>query len=88
MCGNQEYTDEHKSNIMKKFIITMLSEGPDASSKRTNGTMCILVTLLLVCGVVIFKMDILPIHEALISMVFWGGITLLGITGAEKFLKK
>ena len=66
----------------------MLSSESDVSSKRVNGTICILTMVLLIIVAVTVDLDVKSAHENLIKMVFTGGLVLLGINAAEKIFKK
>lgn len=69
------------------FVRKMLTEESGTSSKRINGTLCILSVVLSTFLSIVFKWNILPSHEFLLSTIFWGGTGLLGLTSIEKYLK-
>lgn len=73
---------------MKEFLKSMLSGESDISSKRVNGTICIMLTVLIVILSVILGWEIKPPQENLIGTIFWGGVILLGVTAVEKYMKK
>ena len=71
-----------------KFILEMFNGNNDVSSKRVNGTLCILVVLILLIISVIFGKQISDEISKLMEMVFWGGAALLGLGVAEKWINK
>jgi len=73
---------------MKKFLNNMFSGKEDTSSKRVNGTMCILLVTIIVTLSIILDWTIRIPQENLLHTIFWGGTGLLGITTLEKYLKK
>lgn len=70
------------------FFKNMLNGGDDVSSKRFNGTVTVLLTVLIVIVSVIVGWEIKLPQEHLLDTMFWGGVILLGVTAVEKYLKK
>lgn len=70
-----------------KFIVLMFNGGSDVSSKRVNGTMCISTILLILLYSVFKNQAINPDVMLFIKLVFFGGLTLLGVSVLEKFIK-
>jgi len=73
-------------NLMK-FTAGIFSSSSDTSSKRVNGTLCILTVLLIVIISTSFGLSISKELLSLIKMIFWGGAGLLGLGMADKYLK-
>lgn len=71
-----------------KFFYELFSGASDVSSKRFNGTICVLSIVIIIIISIIFGYKIPPEIIQLIKMVFWGGTGLLGLGMADKFLKK
>lgn len=71
-----------------KFIVGMFSGGSDVSSKRVNGTLCILTVLLILIIFPSFGIVFTKELMILIKMVFWGGTALLGLGIADKIFTK
>ena len=72
---------------MWAFIKDMLSAEDGISSKRVNGTLCILTTLIILYISVIFDIRLDSIQADILSTVFYGGVLLLGINLLERFKK-
>ena len=72
---------------MKKFILEMFSGSSEISSKRVNGTLCILSVLFILIISVIFEKGISVEIMKLIKTIFWGGTALLGLGLMEKYNK-
>ena len=72
---------------MKKFLLEMFSGSAEVSSKRVNGTFCIMSVLFILFISIIFDKSISPEMLKIIKMVFWGGTTLLGLGITEKYIK-
>ena len=70
-----------------KFIQAMFSGNSDVSSKRVNGTFCIIATVTLIVLFPIFKWELSDALKSLIEMIFWGGTMLLGLGIADRFFK-
>lgn len=66
----------------------MLSSESDVSSKRTMGSICILSMVIAILTVVFVGVEIKDNHVDLISMVFGGGIILLGVNAIESVFRK
>lgn len=65
----------------------MFSGSSEISSKRVNGTFCIMSVLFILFISIIFDKSISPEIVKLIKMIFWGGATLLGLGITEKYIK-
>lgn len=70
------------------FIKNIFVSSSDVSSKRINGSLCILVTLIISLLCTIFGFTISTELLKLIKMVFWGGTMLLGLGIADKYFNK
>lgn len=66
----------------------MFSSSAEASSKRFNGTLCVLTVLFLLIISTIFNITISSPVLAFLKTIYWGGTALLGLGIADKFLKK
>lgn len=75
-------------NGLIKFIQNMFTSNSDVSSKRVNGTFCILTVLFIIILCTIFGYTISAELLKLIKMVFWGGTMLLGLGIADKYFNK
>lgn len=76
---------------MKKlltFLKDMFTGTSDVSSKRINGTLCILTVLGVIITSLLFNFTIDQPKENIITTVFWGGVMLLGIGIADHYFKK
>lgn len=73
---------------MKEFLKQLFSGSEDVSSRRVNGTLCIITTVLIVIISIVLDLNIKIPQENLLSTIFWGGVVLLGATGVEKLIKK
>lgn len=71
-----------------KFIQNMFTANSDVSSKRVNGTFCIITVLIIIILCTIFGFTISAELLKLIKMVFWGGTMLLGLGIADKYFNK
>lgn len=72
---------------MKRFLLEMFSGNEEVSSKRVNGTFCVLSVLFILIISIIFDKSISDQLVKLLKMVFWGGTALLGLGITEKFIK-
>lgn len=70
-----------------RFIAAMFNSSSETSSKRVNGTLCILTVLLIVLISASFGLPISKEVLTLVKMIFWGGAGLLGLGMADRFLK-
>jgi hypothetical protein len=66
----------------------MFHRESNISSKRINGTVCIVVVITILVVSFILNRDFKPAQENLLNTVFWGGVVLLGAGIGEKFIKK
>jgi len=73
---------------MRKFILNMLSSESDVSSKRFNATICIQSMAIAALVIIFTGTDITDNHISLMSMIFGGGVILLGVNAAEKIFRK
>ena len=64
----------------------MFSGSSDVSSKRINGTLCIISTVAILFTCVIWGKQLSNEVVELTKVVFWGGTALLGLGVADKFL--
>ena len=69
------------------FLSQMFNGSNDVSSKRVNGTLCVLTVLFILVISIIFDKSISSELMKLTKMVFWGGTMLLGLGIAEKYFK-
>lgn len=69
------------------FLSQMFNGNNDVSSKRVNGTLCVLTVLFILVISIIFDKSISVELMKLLKMVFWGGTMLLGLGIAEKYFK-
>ena len=69
------------------FLFQMFNGSNDVSSKRVNGTLCVLTVLFILVISIIFDKSISVELMKLLKMVFWGGTMLLGLGIAEKYFK-
>jgi len=65
----------------------MFNGNNDVSSKRVNGTLCVITVLVILIISIIFDKSISSELMKLTKMVFWGGTALLGLGIAEKYIK-
>lgn len=72
---------------LMRFFLQLFSGASDVSSKRFNGTICVLSVIILIIISVIFEYQISKEIIPLVKMIFWGGTGLLGLGMADKFLK-
>lgn len=70
-----------------RFFYDLFSGASDVSSKRFNGTLCVVSVIILIIISVIFAYPISKEIIPLVKMIFWGGTGLLGLGMADKFLK-
>lgn len=71
-----------------KFLANMFSSSAEASSKRVNGTFCVMTVLFLLMISTIFGIPISPQILSFLKSIFWGGTALLGLGLADKYLGK
>ena len=64
----------------------MFSGNSDVSSKRVNGTLCIISTVGILLTSILLEKQLSAEVVDLIKVVFWGGTALLGLGVADKFL--
>lgn len=74
-------------NRFLTFLANMFSGNSEVSSKRVNGTFCIITTLFILLISAIFGKVISPELTVLVKMVFWGGTALLGLGITENLFK-
>lgn len=76
----------------KDFLLSMLSDGEQVSSKRVNGTLCVISAILIVLTAIVLaltiKVDIPNEVTALIIAVFSSGLVLLGAGALVDIFKK
>lgn len=72
---------------MKKFILNMFSGSNDVSSKRVNGTICILIILTLLSVSIIWDKDVSQSKIDWAIAVFWGGVSLLGVGVVDQYFR-
>lgn len=69
---------------MKEFILKMLSNSDDVSSKRVTGILCILVYIVMFVVVFFSEKELKQPVSDLFTTLFYGGLVLLGIGVIEK----
>ena len=69
-----------------KFISSMFNGNSNVSSKRVNGTFCIISTIIILFTCILLNKSISEEIVGLLKVVFWGGTALLGLGVADKFL--
>lgn len=69
-----------------KFISSMFNGNSSVSSKRVNGTICIISTIIILFTCILLNKPISEEIVGLLKVVFWGGTALLGLGVADKFL--
>lgn len=69
-----------------KFISSMFSGNSDVSSKRINGTLCIVSTIAILFTCILLGKPLSEEVVGLVKVIFWGGTALLGLGVADKFL--
>lgn len=72
---------------MKRFLLEMFNGNKEVSSKRVNGTLCILSVIFILTISIIFDKSISSELVKLLKIVFWGGTALLGLGITEKYIK-
>lgn len=65
----------------------MFNGGSDVSSKRVNGTMCIVTVLYAFIHFVYKNQPIDPDVISLLKVILFSGLTLLGVSVLEKLIK-
>lgn len=76
----------------KDFLLSMLSDGDQISSKRVNGTLCIVSGLLMAFTAIVLAIclgkDIPKEASVILIAVFSTGLGLLGVGALVEVLKK
>lgn len=71
-----------------KFIFDLFSDNSTVSSKRFTGVTCILSSIFLISYSIVNRLDLKPFEVVLIKLLFSSGLALLGVTVAEKYVKR